>query len=81
MFNLNREELNIYASVVKYIKGYNNSFNLSKNSLALIQYKVRRFNFQWLPVQKSKESEMFIGYVQLKFKNFDVEGFYGVNYG
>lgn len=78
LFNLNRDNFYGYPSIVEYIKTYDSSIKLTCPALAVIQYRVNVDKLKWLPMERTPESDKFIQYVQLKFKAFDVEGFYGV---
>ena len=77
LYNLTRNELNTYPLIIDYLKMYNPSLKVSENSLALISYKVRHNKLKWRPLQPTAESEKFINFLLVKFKDLDVEGFYG----
>lgn len=72
LFNLNRYEFYSYRSIQDYIENYNPRLKISATSLSW--YKIRKVTF--VKVEKTKETEAFVNYVLLKFKNFDVESFY-----
>ena len=78
MFNLNREEFYGYQSIIDFVKNYSSTINITDESLAKIKQRVSKKNFKWVTVEKTKESEAFVKYVQSKFNTFDVEAFYAV---
>lgn len=77
LFNLTRDELTTYQNIIDYLKLYNATVTTTPNTLAHIAYKVRHSRLKWRPVQKTVESERFLNFVLVKFRDFDVEGFYG----
>ena len=76
MFNLSRGDFYTYGSIVEYIKDFDPKIKINEVSVSLIQQRVKLY--KWLPLKKNKESEVFVKYIQQKFKDFDVEAYYGL---
>lgn len=76
-FNLNRNDFYTYGSIVEFIKRFNSEIELKENELALMQYRLKKV--RWVPMEKTKDTEKFVSYIQSKFYDFDVEAYYGEN--
>ena len=74
-FNLNRRVLLGYKDIVEYMLSYNPSLKITVSSLAYLKHSNKEGSL--LPVKKTNQSESFVKFVKLKFKDFDVEEFYG----
>jgi hypothetical protein len=78
LFNLNRSGFLTYEEILDFINHYNPSIKVTVGMLSNLKWRVSMGSLKWTPIQKTKHSEGFIKYVQWRFKQFDVESFYGV---
>lgn len=76
-FNLNRNDFFTYCSIVEFIKSFNSEIKITESELALMQHRVKKV--RWIPMEKTKDNEKFVCYIQRKFPDFDVESYYGEN--
>lgn len=60
-------EFESYNSLIQYIKEYNKDFKISKQSLSNLKNRP----LLWIPVPKTKETERFVRYIQIKFPLFE----------
>ena len=74
MFKLHRCGLESYQDIVNYIKAFNPEKNVSLNSIALL----KRRSLKWRSVPRLKQTEEFIKYIKIKFKDFDEDSFFRV---
>ena len=75
LFNLHREELMSYQLIQEYLERYNPKIKYTVGMLAIIKYRVSK-GVKWLPVQRTKASEVFVQYLKQNFTSFDEEEFY-----
>jgi len=73
LFNLHRSEFKRYKDIVEWIKEFNPKAKVTEDSLSYLNSKV---SLKIMKVERTKECESFISFVQKRFKNFDVEEFF-----
>jgi hypothetical protein len=72
MFNLHRVGLEEYKDIVAYLKAYNPKIKLNEKGIAVL--KSRPISIKTVP--RVKQTEDFVNFLLLKFKNFDTEAFF-----
>ena len=71
-FNLHPSAFFDYNDIITFVKNYNPALKISKSSLS----NLKRRNVKIMRLSKTKESDAFLNYVKLKFKDFDEKLFY-----
>lgn len=72
LFNLHRVGLETYALIEEYIKTFNPGININPMKIARLKHS----SLMLRTVPKTRESESFVKYLRIKFKDFDEELFY-----
>lgn len=72
LFNLKHGEFLSYKELLDYVKCYNPSLRISESSIS--NYKSKKFKI--MKLQKTTETEAFVKYVKVRFKDFDETSFY-----
>ena len=68
---LDSKTFKTYSQLVKFLKEYDNKIVISENVISQLK---RRGGFCKVP--KTPEGEAFVGYVKVKFPNFDLSEFF-----
>ena len=71
-FNLQPSAFYDYNDIITFVKNYNPSLKISISSLSHFKHR----NVKIMRLSKTKESDAFLNYVKLKFKDFDEKLFY-----
>ena len=72
LFNLNRQGLESYESIVRYIKDFDPLFKLTEYNLAVLRQRCITIK----SVPRTKGCEVFIEFIKLRFPRFDEELFF-----
>lgn len=71
MFNLHREGVGSYKSIIEYLKEYNPEIKIKEQTLAALKHKMNSKAMKIKSVPRLNNSEDFIEFVKIKFKDFD----------